>query len=304
MPVVLGHEGGGTVHFIPKNYNGQELKVGDSVLCGLTQCKKCEQCDLQRICQSMIPDHFYVANRERSDELEKPGSGKKVRTGFFNQSSLAQYSVVQAEALVKVDSSLPMEYLAPLVCGIQTGFGTVVNTLWPFATRTREWEKLPFWDIAGDDALAAKYKGSKPHTSIAIFGLGGVGCAALAGAKLCGFDTIIAIDLVDDKLAFAKKWGATHTVNANQEGDKVVEAVKAISQNGQGIMTIVEATGVNKVIQQAWDCVAPGGRVAQIGASSDAELSIKVLDALSFAKSWQGECLFLPSLTTYPLIRS
>lgn len=106
MPVVLGHEGGGTVHFIPKNYNGQELKVGDSVLCGLTQCKKCEQCDLQRTCQTITSDHLYVANRERSDELEKPGSG-----------------TFQAEALVKVDPSLPMEYLAPMVCGIQTGFG-------------------------------------------------------------------------------------------------------------------------------------------------------------------------------------
>ncbi len=169
------------------------------------------------------------------------------------------------------------------------GFGTVVNTLYPYATREREWSKLPHWKEAGNDAAASANLGKKPHTSIAIFGVGAVGSSALAGAVMCGFDTIVAVDINPAKLDFAKKHGATHTIDARQEHDALVEAIKACSPRGTGMLTSFEGTGAMPAIKAGWASLAPGGKFVQVGACPpEAVLDLSLMDLLAWGKTYQG----------------
>ncbi len=117
---MLGHEGAGDVYHLPKGYKG-DLKVGDTVLCSFQPCTQCAQCDLSRVCETFIPSEMGLFPEGRRELLDAPDSGKKVRSGYFSQSSLAQYGVCKAGGLVKVDKDVPLEYVAPFVCGIQTG---------------------------------------------------------------------------------------------------------------------------------------------------------------------------------------
>jgi aryl-alcohol dehydrogenase len=134
--------------------------------------------------------------------------------------------------LVKVDKDLPLEILGPLGCGIQTGAGTVLNKLRPEA-------------------------GSK----LAVFGCGSVGLSAIMAAKLLGCEQIIGVDVHENRLELARKFGATHTVNARHEDT----TSRLVEITGGGIDYGIEASGVPKVLRQAADSLVSGGTVALVG---------------------------------------
>ncbi len=161
-PVVHGHEGAGVVERVGKAVHG--VRRGDHVVLSYQSCGRCRACKRGRPTQC---DHFWELNfgfsrLDGSNALESSG----VRGHFFGQSSFATHALATERNVVKVSKALPLEMLAPLGCGLQTGAATVMNSL---AVRSR--------------------------ASIAIFGTGSVGLAALMAARVAGADPIIAVDI-------------------------------------------------------------------------------------------------------------
>jgi hypothetical protein len=163
-----------------------------------------------------------------SNALQRSG----VRGHFFGQSSFATHSLSTERNLVKVSKDLRLEFLAPLGCGVQTGAGTVMNSL-----------KVS----AGE--------------SIAIFGTGAVGIAAVMAARLDGAAPIVGVDLRPKRLQLALTLGATHVIN-NRRQD-VARRIAEIT--GSGIDYVVETTGNPKMHQLAIDVLNPHGIVKIVG---------------------------------------
>jgi len=158
-----------------------------------------------------------------------------VRGHFFGQSSFATHALATMRNLVKVPKSLPLELLAPLGCGLQTGAGTVINSL---AVR------------AG--------------ASIAVFGTGSVGLAAVMAARIVKAKTIIAVDINPRRLTLACELGATHSIN-NRRSD-LAGSIKAIT--GSGVDYIVESTADHEMEQFAAKLLNPGGKAALLSGAS------------------------------------
>jgi aryl-alcohol dehydrogenase len=251
---------------------------------------------------------FGGIRSDQSSFKTKTSSGTEVFTGFFGQSSFASHSIVSMNSLLKVDPSTPLEQVCSFGCGIQTGFGTVLNTLLP-SIQPRNFSHLPsINDLKlpiSSPSLAAKPQ--QPHT-LAIFGLGAVGMGAVVAGHLAKdiIQHVVVIDLVESRLDMAKQAGATHFVNASgKTAEQVVEEVKKASVDGRGATISFEATGVPAVLTNALNCLAPRGRCAMAGAAPagpkvDLEISeLLVSMGLCFGKSESCEPAsdHLPPLT-------
>jgi len=140
--------------------------------------------------------------------------------------------LVHEHALVKITPEMPLDKAALIGCGVTTGLGAVLNT--------------------------AKIE---PGSSVAVFGAGGVGLAAIQGARIAGARQIIAVDMFENKLATARELGATHSVDASSHDP--VEAIKEIS--GGGVDYSFEAIGLKKAAEQAFYALQPGGTATIIG---------------------------------------
>ncbi|WP_052493417.1 zinc-binding dehydrogenase [Rhodococcus sp. MEB064] len=180
-------------------------------------------------------------------------AGVPVTSHFFGQSSFATFATVAARSVVKVRKDVPLDVLGPLGCGIQTGAGAVLNSLDPPAGST-----------------------------MAIFGAGAVGDAALLAATAAGCTTIIAIDRVQSRFDPARDLGATHTVNAS-EVDPVEAIMTIIGETG--IEYALETTGVPAVPRQAVDSLAIRGVAGLLGqATPGAEVAFET--GASLARGW------------------
>jgi aryl-alcohol dehydrogenase len=151
---------------------------------------------------------------------------------FFSQSSFADFALANERNVVKVSKDVPLEILGPLGCGIQTGAGAVMNTLSP-----------------------------RPGASIAIFGVGPVGISAILGAMVCGCTTIIAVDVLPDRLDKANEFGATHTIHAGEQDP--VETIRDIT--GGGAEFTLECVGNPSVLRQAVDVLPRRGVCGLLG---------------------------------------
>lgn len=222
--VVLGHEGSGVVEQIGRRV--KKVGVGDHVVLSYQSCGQCPACLDQRpmACRRFGEANFGFARLDGSNALRPSG----VRGHFFGQSSFATHSLATERNIVKVDKDLPLELLAPLGCGLQTGAGTVMNSL-------------------------AVTKG----TSIAIFGAGTVGLAAIMAARIVGADPIIGVDLVPRRLEMARELGAGHTLE-NSHGDLCARLFEITD----GVDCVVESTGDPGMHRIAIDILNPGGTVA------------------------------------------
>ena len=150
---------------------------------------------------------------------------------------------------------MPLEALAPLACGVQTGAGAVINVLRP-----------------------------GPGNSLAVFGTGSVGLSAIMAARLTGVTTIIGVDLNDNRLALARQLGATLTINAKED---VGEAISKLT--GVGVDFSFETTANAKVIRQAIDCLAPRGTCGIVGASNvGTEVTFDELHIMTGGRSIRG----------------
>ena len=226
-PMVLGHEVSGVVAATGPDVT--TLQVGDHVVACLVQfCGHCRPCLSGRTYQCKHPE----------TTLRAPGESPRITAGgdkieqVFGLGGFAQQALIHENQLVKVPDEIPFPQAALLGCGVVTGAGSVLNT-----------------------------SNTQPGDAVAIIGAGGVGLNAINGAVVAGASMIIAIDVADDKLAKAKKFGATHTINSTTT-DPVAE-VQALT--GGGADAAFDFVGIPAVTQQGLDMIRPGGGLYCIG---------------------------------------
>lgn len=251
LPAVLGHEGAGVVEAVGESVLG--LVPGDKVVLGFNYCGTCLQClhGEPAYCDLAYECNFGGERRDGSTAFS--ADGERVSSHFFGQSSFASYSNVAANSVVKVDQDVPIELLGPLGCGFGTGAGSILNALQV-----------------------------RPGDTVAVFGTGAVGSAAIMAAAAVGAGTIVAVDLVDSRLEVAKEIGATHTVNSRSED--LAEALSTLT-DGRGLNYTLDTTGVPAVTRQAADALAKRGTAALVGAPPfGAEVSFEV--GASLLKGW------------------
>ena len=171
--------------------------------------------------------------------------------------TFSEYVVCAAEQVVRIRKDLPFVHAAIIGCSVATGVGAVIR-------HARV--------AAGDSVL--------------VIGCGGVGLNVVQGARLAGARTIIACDLLDNKLAYAKTFGATHTINA--KGGDVIKQVQALT-DGLGVDFAFDAIGGEATSLQALDAVAPGGRVVLVGIpAATARAPIGLANMVWFEKTVSG----------------
>ncbi|HWI09946.1 MAG TPA: NAD(P)-dependent alcohol dehydrogenase [Burkholderiaceae bacterium] len=247
MPNVLGHEGAGVVSAVGSAV--LDIDVGDHVVLSFAFCGSCAQCDAGRPAYCDNGMGLNVSGRRPDGSCTHHQHGQPINACFFGQSSFASHALVKARHVVKVARDIPLELLGPLGCGIQTGAGTILNSL---------------------KATAG--------SSVAIFGAGAVGMSAIMAAKIAGCATIIAVDVQPTRLALARELGATHVVNG-----RVADAVACIKEiTGAGADFVVEATGLPDVVAQSIRSCRKLGQVALLGVGKmDAPLPLVLGDFMA-----------------------
>ena len=232
LPAVLGHEGSGIVEAVGPLVH--DLQVGDHVVMTYGYCGYCQACDAGHAayCKEFFGRNFSGADPDGGHALEDE-NGQALNDHFFAQSSFATYALGRENNTVRVPKEAPIELLGPLGCGIQTGAGAVINSL-----------KVT------------------PGSAFAAFGGGAVGLSAVLAAKVAGASTIIAVDIVESRLALALELGATHVINS-READPV-EAIRAITDGG--VQFALESTGRPEVLRQAVDALGSRGALGVVGA--------------------------------------
>jgi aryl-alcohol dehydrogenase len=225
-PVVLGHEGAGVVEVVGNNVTG--IRQGDHVVLSYQSCGSCAQCRKGHPagCDRFYDPNFGFVRMDGSNAYEISG----VRGHFFGQSSFATHALATGRNLVKISKDLDLTLLAPLGCGLQTGAGTVMNSL-----------KVP------------------EGASIAVFGTGSVGLAAIMAARIMGADPIIGVDKNPLRLKLALEIGATHVIDSRQD---ISSSLARIA--GHGVDYVLEITGDSTMHRLAVAAVKPKGTVALI----------------------------------------
>ena len=230
MPMALGHEAAGVVHELGEGVS--DLKVGDHVVVVFVPtCGHCAPCAEGRpaLCEPGAAANGAGTLLSGARRLTRDGAPLNHHLGC---SVFAEYATVSRHSIVKIDPSIPLDHAALFGCAVLTGVGAVVNT-------------------------AKVSVGS----SVAVIGLGGVGLAALIGAKAAGARQIIAVDLSDDKLQQAILLGATHTVNAGTSDAS--EQIRSISAGG--VEYAFEFAGSIRALELAYKITRRGGTTVTAG---------------------------------------
>ncbi|CAH2301281.1 alcohol dehydrogenase 1 [Pelobates cultripes] len=210
FPIILGHEGVGIVESIGGGVKG--FKPGDKVI--PLFAPQCGQC---RCCKDPRTNICTTARMERPKGLMADGTsrftckGKKIYN-FLNTSTFTEYTVIDEIAAVKIDENTALDNISLIGCGFSTGYGSALN--------------------------AAKVH---PGSSCAVFGLGGVGLAAVMGCKAAGASRIIGVDINKGKFGLAKELGATECINP-KDYDKPIQQV-LVEQTGGGLDYVFECIG-------------------------------------------------------------
>jgi S-(hydroxymethyl)glutathione dehydrogenase/alcohol dehydrogenase len=224
-PAILGHEAAGIVEAVGAHVT--EFKPGDHVIACLSVfCGHCDYCLTGRthLCQSRP-----VRAAHEPPKLSWKGSPVNQ---FANLSAYAEQMLVHESGLVRIGEDMPLDRAALIGCGVTTGVGAVLNTARVEAGAT-----------------------------VAVYGAGGVGLAAIQGARIAGARMIIAVDVFPHKLVTARELGATHGVDASTTDP--VQAIRDLT--GLGVDYAFEAIGLKKAAEQAFDCLRPGGTATVVG---------------------------------------
>lgn len=227
MPAVFGHEVAGVVAAIGPEV--RELRIGDHVVACLVQsCGHCVTCRAGRFI-----DCPHAARLSRADG-EPPRLSVEGRPAFqvAGIGGFAEQALIHENQLAKVNREIGFAQAALLGCAVVTGAGAVVN--------------------------AARVT---PGSSVAVIGTGGVGMNVISGAALSGAAKIIAVDLAEEKIQHARRFGATHTVNAGSTD--AVEAVHELTEGGADY--VFEVVGLPATQSQAVACTRPGGTAVLLG---------------------------------------
>ncbi|WP_052850231.1 S-(hydroxymethyl)mycothiol dehydrogenase [Streptomyces avicenniae] len=253
-PFLLGHEAAGVVESVGEGVT--DVAPGDFVI--LNWRAVCGRC---RACLRGRPWYCFDTHNARQKMTLTDGTELSPALGI---GAFAEKTLVAAGQCTKVDPAVAPEVAGLLGCGVMAGIGAALNT-------------------------GAVGRGD----SVAVIGCGGVGDAAIAGARLAGAARIIAVDINDAKLATARAMGATHTVNST--ADDPVEAIRDLT-GGHGADVVIEAVGRPETYRQAFYARDLAGTVVLVGVPTpEMKLELPLLDVFgrggSLKSSWYGDCL-------------
>jgi S-(hydroxymethyl)mycothiol dehydrogenase len=254
FPFLLGHEAAGVVEAVGPGVTS--VAPGDFVILNWRAV-----CGVCRACAKGKPWYcFDTANATQKMTLTD-GTELSPALGI---GAFVEKTLVAAGQCTKVDGDADPAAVGLLGCGIMAGFGAAVNT----------------GHVGRGD-------------SVAVIGCGGVGCAAVAGAAVAGATTIVAVDVDDRKLEWARKLGATHTVNSRSED--AVERIRELT-GGHGADVVVEAVGRPETYEQAFYARDLAGTVVLVGVPTpEATVTLPLIDVFgrggALKSSWYGDCL-------------
>ncbi|MEU6991108.1 S-(hydroxymethyl)mycothiol dehydrogenase [Streptomyces sp. NPDC046465] len=254
FPFLLGHEAAGVVESVGEGVT--EVAVGDFVV--LNWRAVCGQC---RACLRGRPQYCFDTHNAKQKMTLADGTELSPALGI---GAFAEKTLVAAGQCTKVDPAASPAAAGLLGCGVMAGIGAAINT----------------GNVGRGD-------------SVAVIGCGGVGNAAVVGARLAGAARIIAVDIDDKKLETAKSLGATHTVNS-RSGDPV-EAIRELT-GGNGADVVIEAVGRPETYEQAFYARDLAGTVVLVGVPTpEMKIELPLLDVFgrggALKSSWYGDCL-------------
>jgi S-(hydroxymethyl)mycothiol dehydrogenase len=254
FPFLLGHEAAGVVSAVGEGVSS--VAVGDFVI--LNWRAVCGQC---RAC--LKGELQYCFNTHNAAQKMTLTDGTAL-TPALGIGAFATKTLVHSGQCTKVNPAAPATAAGLLGCGVMAGLGAAINT-----------------------------GGVRRGESVAVFGCGGVGDAAIAGSRLAGATTIIGVDIDDRKLEWARGFGATHTVNSTRTDP--VEAIKELT-GGFGVDVAIDAVGHPKVFEQAFYARDLAGRVVLVGVPTpEMTIELPLLEIFgrggALKSSWYGDCL-------------
>ncbi|EXJ80125.1 hypothetical protein A1O1_08267 [Capronia coronata CBS 617.96] len=263
FPVVLGHEGAGVVRAVGSNV--KDCEAGDHVILSYNFCGECRFCKEKKTyqCEKSAACNFGGSRQDGSQTILSDST--PFSTCFFGQSSFCNPAVVQETSIVKIDEKLPLPVVCALGCGFQTGAGAIYNVVKPIERKVQY---------------------------LAIFGIGGVGCASVMAAHHLATTNpstpfeIIAIDINPERLQLAKTLGATHVIDSMKEDLK--STVMTITA-GRGLDAAVDCSGNMHVINGMLDLLGVGSLAVTVGSPpAGTKASVDVFDLLIGCKTYCG----------------
>ena len=253
FPFLLGHEAAGIVEEVGDGVTN--VAVGDFVV--LNWRAVCGQC---RSCLRGRPWYCFATH----NATQKMTLGGVELSPALGIGAFAEKTLVAAGQATKVNPAAPPEVAGLIGCGVMAGLGAAMNT-----------------------------GGVGRGDSVAVFGCGGVGDAAIAGSRLAGAHTIIAVDIDDRKLDIARNFGATHTVNSTNEDP--IEAIRGLT-GGNGVDVAIEAVGLPATYEQAFYSRDLAGTVVLVGVPNpEMKVELPMIEVFgrggTLKSSWYGDCL-------------
>jgi S-(hydroxymethyl)mycothiol dehydrogenase len=254
FPFLLGHEAAGTVEAVGAGVT--EVAPGDFVI--LNWRAVCGQC---RACARGKPQYCFNTHNAKQKMTLTDGTELSPALGI---GAFIEKTLVAAGQCTKVDPQADAAAVGLLGCGVMAGFGAAVNT-----------------------------GGVSRGDSVAVIGCGGVGNAAIAGSSVAGATTIIAVDIDDKKLEWARSFGATHTVNSREQD--AVEAIRELT-GGFGADVVIDAVGRPQTYEQAFYARDLAGTVVLVGVPTpNLQVTLPMIEIFgrggSLKSSWYGDCL-------------
>ena len=254
FPFLLGHEAAGTVEAVGAGVT--EVAPGDFVI--LNWRAVCGQC---RACARGKPQYCFNTHNAKQKMTLTDGTELSPALGI---GAFIQKTLVAAGQCTKVDPQADAAAVGLLGCGVMAGFGAAVNT-----------------------------GGVSRGDSVAVIGCGAVGNAAIAGSSVAGATTIIAVDIDDKKLEWARSFGATHTVNSREQD--AVEAIRELT-GGFGADVVIDAVGRPETYEQAFYARDLAGTVVLVGVPTpNLQVTLPMIEIFgrggSLKSSWYGDCL-------------
>lgn len=254
FPFLLGHEAAGLVESVGEGVT--DVAPGDYVI--LNWRAVCGQC---RSCQKGKPQYCFNTHNATQKMTLLDGTELSPALGI---GAFCDKTLVASGQCTKVNPEAKPEVAGLLGCGVMAGLGAAMNT----------------GEVGRGD-------------SVAVFGCGGVGDAALEGSRLAGAHTIIAVDIDDKKLEWAKNFGATHTINSSKED--AVEKIRELT-GGNGVDVAIEAIGVPAAYEQAFYARDLAGTVVLVGVPNPTmKIELPFIELFgrggALKSSWYGDCL-------------
>jgi S-(hydroxymethyl)glutathione dehydrogenase / alcohol dehydrogenase len=257
FPVILGHEGGGIVEEVGEGVTS--VKPGDHVIPLYTaECGKCKFClsGKTNLCQAVRATQGKGVMPDGTSRFSQNG---KTILHYMGTSTFSEYTVVPEISLANISREAPLDKVCLLGCGITTGIGAVLNT--------------------------AKVE---PGSTVAIFGMGGIGLSVVQGAVMAKASRIICVDINEDKFEMAKKLGATDFVNPKDHGDTPIQEVIVDMTDG-GVDYSFECIGNVHVMRSALECCHKGwGESTIIGVAGAGEEICTRPFQLVTGRVWRG----------------